>query len=420
MTKPASLPTTLGIDFGTSNSAAGLAVAGRPWLVEIEPGETTLPTAVFFEEASSNMRIGRSATRALISGEEGRFMRALKSLLGTPLLREERRIYKQKTDFIQIIAAFLNLIKTRAEAATGQTFSHALSGRPVHFHSSDPQRDAQAEVDLRECYLAAGFEDVSFLYEPEAAVRSARPQPGLGLIVDIGGGTSDFTLFEQNTESETRIICSHGLRLGGTDFDRQISVDHVMPLLGRGSAIRNTFGKDTLPAPNRIFNDLATWQMIPFLYTAETRRAAQELERQAVEGEKLARLTTVLEEELGHDLAFAVERGKISANDKSNPNPAIDLRILERGLSAPLAALQLQDSLAEMARRIAENAQETLQLSDTAPAQVDRLVLVGGSSLLGAIQGELRALFPEAEFEMRNAMTAVADGLALSAAEAFG
>ena len=412
-------PVTLGIDFGTSNSAAGLAVAGRPWLIELEPGETTLPTAVFYDEGSSNMRIGHSATRALISGDEGRFMRALKSLLGTPLLREERRIYKQKTDFIQIIAAFLRLIKARAEAATGQSFSHALSGRPVHFHSADPARDAQAEIDLRECYLAAGFADVAFLYEPEAAVRSARPKPGLGLIVDIGGGTSDFTLFEQAQNGATHILCSHGLRLGGTDFDRQLSIDHVMPLLGRGSAIRHTFGGGTLPAPSKIFNDLATWQMIPFLYTAETRRSVQELARQAAEPSKLGRLVTVLEEELGHDLAFAVERGKINANDPQHRNPVIDLRLLERGLAAPLGAGEMAQSLAEMSAQITESAAETLRRAEVSPSALDRIILVGGSSLLGAIQQRLRALCPNAELETGNAMTAVADGLALSAAEAF-
>ena len=62
-------PHILGIDFGTSNSAAGLAVAGRPWLVELEPGETTLPTAVFFDSDTKTHRIGRSANRALIEGD---------------------------------------------------------------------------------------------------------------------------------------------------------------------------------------------------------------------------------------------------------------------------------------------------------------------------------------------------------------
>ncbi len=414
-----SIPKTLGIDFGTSNSAAGLAIGDRPWLVEMEPGETTLPTAVFFEERPSRMRIGRSATRALINGDEGRFMRALKSLLGTPLLREERRIYSEKTDFIQIIARFLSEVKTRAETASHQTFTHALSGRPVHFHSSDPDRDAQAEIDLRDCYLAAGFEDVQFLYEPEAAVRSAAPAPGMGLIVDIGGGTSDFTLFEQDPAGATRILASHGLRLGGTDFDRQISIDHVMPLLGRGSQIRNAFGKDTLPAPNRLFNELATWQMIPFLYAADSRRAARELAKYAQDPQRLDRLVSVLEDELGHDLAFAVERGKIRANEPGTDVSRIDLRILERGLAAPLTTAQMQTSLARMVAAIAQSAAETLSKAEVAPARIDRLVMVGGSSLLTSIGEAFQHLCPNAEIESRNAMTAVADGLALSAAGAF-
>lgn len=424
MTATATCPNTLGIDFGTSNSAAGIAVGDRPWLVEMEPGETTLPTAVFFEPKRP-MRIGRSATRALINGDEGRFMRALKSLLGTPLLREERRINGEVTDFIQIIARFLSEVKSRAEAATHQTFTHALSGRPVHFHSNDPARDAQAEVDLRDCYLAAGFEGVRFLYEPEAAVRSARPSAGLGLIVDIGGGTSDFTLFEQDATGATRILGSHGVRLGGTDFDRQISIDHVMPLLGRGSQIRNAFGKETLPAPNRLFNDLATWQMIPFLYAADCRRAARDLAKYAVEPQKLNRLVSVLEDELGHDLAFAVERGKIQTNgvsgasEEKGADPRIDLRILERGLSAPLSPDLMQQSLAKMMTQIAESAAETLEAADVAPTRIDRLVMVGGSSLLSSLETGLRQLCPNATVENRNAMTAVADGLALSAASAF-
>ena len=260
-------PSTLGIDFGTSNSAAGIAVAGRPWLVEMEPGEQTLPTAVFFEENTCRMRIGHSAARALISGDEGRFMRTLKSLLGTPLLQEERRLGGERLSFATLIARFLAEMKRRAETATHMEFSHALSGRPVRFHSKDEERNVQAEKDLRACYLEAGFQDVLFMYEPEAALRAAAPAPGLGLIVDIGGGTSDFTAFEQQGDGRPRILASNGVRLGGTDFDRQLSIHHVMPLLGRGSPIRNSFGGGTLPAPNRLFNDLATWQMIPFLYT---------------------------------------------------------------------------------------------------------------------------------------------------------
>ncbi|MFS4583018.1 Hsp70 family protein [Phaeobacter sp. C3_T13_0] len=412
-------PNTLGIDFGTSNSAAGVAVNGRPWLIEVEAGETTLPTAVFFDPDSRRMNIGRRATRALINGNEGRFMRALKSLLGTPLMHERRRLNGEMIDFVTIIARFLAELKARAESATGQTYTHALSGRPVLFHSKDAARNAKAEVDLRACYLAAGFEDVRFMLEPEAALRSAQARPGIGLIVDIGGGTSDFTAFDQAQDGQARILASHGVRLGGTDFDRQLSIDHVMPLLGRGSAIRNSFGGGSLPAPNRLFNELATWQMIPFLYAVDSRRAAKDLARNAEEPEKLARLVSVLEDELGHDLAFAVERGKIAANQPDQSRAMIDLKILEPGLSVLLKNECLEQSLSADVAEITACAEETLKRADLTGDQVSRVVLVGGSALLAGVQHQMQQLCPRAELYTENAMTAVADGLALAADSAF-
>ncbi len=189
-----------------------------------------------------------------------------------------------------------------------------------------------------------------------------------------------------------------------------------MPLLGRGSEIRNSMGGGTLPAPQRLFNDLATWQMIPFLYTRETRRKAEDLLQHAVEPDKLARLVATLEDETGHELAFATEAGKIQAN--SQQDARIDLKVLERGLSAPLE--DMQHCLAPPVASIQACARETLAQAEIDPAAVNRLVLVGGSSLLGAVQQSLQALCPDAEVETQNAMTAVADGLALSAQAAFG
>ena len=194
-------PATLGIDFGTSNSAAGINVSGTPLLLPLEAGETTLPSAVFFDFDEKEIVFGRAAQSALVDGDEGRYMRALKSLLGTPLMRESRMLLGKRTDFIGIVGSFLAEVKRRAEAEAGRQFTHALSGRPVRFHSADDGRNAQALVDLRDCYAAAGFEDVRFMPEPEAAAlanRTALQSGDLGLIVDIGGGTSDFTLFRQD------------------------------------------------------------------------------------------------------------------------------------------------------------------------------------------------------------------------------
>ena len=84
-----------GLDFGTSNSAAAVIENGRIRRLPIEEGAETLPTAVFFPRRGA-MRIGTAAAEALIAGDEGRYMRALKSVLGTPLLHEQRLIGGQR------------------------------------------------------------------------------------------------------------------------------------------------------------------------------------------------------------------------------------------------------------------------------------------------------------------------------------
>ncbi|MEN0087129.1 MAG: Hsp70 family protein [Pseudomonadota bacterium] len=75
----------LGIDFGTSNSAAGIALAGVPHLVRVEGGETTLPTSVFYDAETKSVMFGRAANRSLIAHDDGRFMGRSKAFWAHPL-----------------------------------------------------------------------------------------------------------------------------------------------------------------------------------------------------------------------------------------------------------------------------------------------------------------------------------------------
>ena len=408
----------LGVDFGTSNSAAAVALDGKPHLFALETGQTTLPTAVFFDFETKKMLIGTAAGKALLAGDEGRYMRAFKSLLGAPLMREKRNMLGEKLDFIDIVARFLARIKAAAEAETGAHFDRALSGRPVRFHADD-DRNAQAELDLREAYARAGFIDVTFMYEPEAAAlanRDVLEQGDLGLIVDIGGGTSDFTLFRNGTDA-IDILGSFGVRLGGTDFDRMVSLETVMPLSGRGTQIKHAFGNETHTAPTTIFNDLVTWQKIPFLYAPESRRLAKDLAKYASEPEKLLRLVSVLEDETGHDIAFAVEAGKIAANGAGTG--AIDLASVERNLSVLLGEGMLEELLALMVDEMAQAALRTIKDAQVVPEDVTHLVFVGGSSLMQVTRSALAARFPQANVHHGHALTAIVDGLGLAAEQAF-
>ncbi|MBR9652938.1 Hsp70 family protein [Thalassovita aquimarina] len=405
----------LAIDFGTSNTAAGVCVNGAPYLIPLEPGEATLPTAVFLDFAARKTLYGRRAARAMIAGNDGRFMRSLKSVLGTPLAREKRQFMNEKLTLIEVIARFLQEIRIRAETATYQTYDRALSGRPVRFHSSSEERDAQALVDLTEAYHLAGFTDVAFLPEPEAAALAVGGE-GRNLIVDIGGGTSDFTLCDRQG-GETRIIASRGVRIGGTDFDKAISLSHAMPLLGYGAQIGNELGAGHHTAPRSLFRDLATWEKITFVYGAPLLRDVRRWERLAPQPDLFARLGEVLEMHLGHDVAYAVEAGKIAANGAEDGTISLDT--VERGLAVPLPRDVMQAELADFADQVASHAVQTVTDAGCDLTSVDRIVYVGGSSLMSVIRDRVEARFPNAAPETSEVFTAVVDGLTLAAETAF-
>ncbi|MBV7409854.1 Hsp70 family protein [Maritimibacter sp. DP1N21-5] len=411
---------TLAIDFGTSNSAVAVVDRGRVFRLPLEQGQDTLPTAVFFP-TGGKMKIGAPAGEALIAGEEGRYMRALKSVLGTTLFHEAKLIGGKRRTIADIVTAFLCEVKERAERMTGLTFTRVVCGRPVHFHSADPERDARAAADLAACLRAAGFVHVRFVLEPEAAAlanQGANDTEKLGLVVDIGGGTSDFTLFRTGNDGPD-ILASHGIRLGGTDFDQHLSLTHVMPLLGHGGELRREFGPGLLPMPKAIFVDLATWARIPFLYTAETRREVAHLVKYAVDRVRVERLETVLEAELGHDIAFAVERGKIAAN-KPEGAGKIALGLIEARLSAEITRASLDTALADMQVRLEDAIRDTLDLAAVTPGEVGTLVMVGGSSLMSLVEEAGRAVCPEARVARTEAFTAVIDGLALAIERRIG
>jgi len=411
------VPLTIGLDFGTSNTSAAVLRDGRPEVLQLEPGQAVLPTAIFLDYAARTTLYGSDAVAAMIEGRRGRFMRALKSILGTPLARERRTFLNERLTLLEIIARFLAEVRARAGAAIGDEVTGVVAGRPVHFHPN-AARDARAEQDLAECYAMAGFTGLRFLPEPEAAALAAGPGPAgeVGLIVDIGGGTSDFTLFRAAAQGGIDVLASHGVRIGGTDFDRALSLQHVMPLFGLGGELRNEIGPGRHDVPRAMFVELASWEKIAFIYGPDSLRAAKLMARQAVTPERLGRLVTVLEMEQGHEVAFAVEAAKIAANGGTGVG-RIDLGMVERGLAPVLTGDDLMTGLWPFAEKIGEAVGVTLSRAGLPPAAVGRVIFVGGSSLVTVIDRLLRATFPAARFETAEVFTAVVDGLALATAE---
>lgn len=156
-------PGTLGIDFGTSNSAVSWAAPdGLARLIALEGEALNMPTAVFFNSEDQCTHFGRDAVAEYLAGTEGRLMRSLKSLLGSPLLLETTEINGHAVSFHDIVAIFLAELRERASVALGDEPTRVVMGRPVHFVDDDPDRDTQAQNALEEAAYRVGFEHVSF------------------------------------------------------------------------------------------------------------------------------------------------------------------------------------------------------------------------------------------------------------------
>lgn len=411
--------TTLGIDFGTSNSAMAVRQGRSPArMIALEGEGVTLPTALFFNAEDHRTHFGRDAVGQYLAGTEGRLMRSLKSLLGSALLQDKTAVHNQLMSYQDIIGLFLRMLAKKATEALGAMPGQVIMGRPVHFVDGDPARDQQAEDSLRKAALEAGFQNVSFQFEPMAAALDYEQRithESLVLVVDIGGGTSDFTVVRLGperlalgTDRAADVLATTGVHVGGTDFDRRLSLELLMPMLG----FRH-LGPSGREVPNRVFFDLSTWHLIQWLYAPKALRDAQNLRTDYADQRLHARLMTVLNERLGHRMANTVEQAKIAASLSDAPAP-MALDWIEPALDSAVTPEGLARHLAAPLEQVVACAQECVQLAGLAPRGPDAIYLTGGSSALRPLREALRQVFPETPQVEGDLFGGVAAGLAVS------
>ncbi|GJD34793.1 Hsp70 family protein [Methylobacterium aerolatum] len=407
-----------GLDFGTSNTTLGHCGAGGPVLLPLEGEHLTVPSAIFFEPRHPP-RIGRAATAAYVAGKPGRLMRGLKSVLGTPLIDEATPLGRERLRLRDVIARYLSLVKERAEAAAGTSFDTVMHGRPVHFVDGDAEGDRRAEDTLRAIANEVGFREVAFQYEPIAAALDYERQvttEEIALIADIGGGTSDFSIVRLSPERRTRvdraadILANDGVRIGGTDFDRHLSLGTVMPLLGMGSAMK----RGDLAVPGAYYHDLATWSAINRLYDGKTLREIDDVLRNCARPDLVGRLRTTVEEERGHALAGLVEAAKIEASDEGAA--VIGLGFIEGGLAAQLDGPALAAQTDGLARAVTARIGECLAQAGLHAESIDALFLTGGSTRLPHLHAALTAALPAARTVAGDTFGSVGLGLTIAAA----
>ncbi|MDO9405384.1 MAG: Hsp70 family protein [Polaromonas sp.] len=422
---PAGRVPAVGIDFGTSNSTAGVYRGGLPALLPLEDGKVTLPSVVFFhaeEGMEGQVSYGRGALADYLSGHEGRLMRSLKSLLGTSMMDEVTEVAGQLLPFRVLLAQFIGELKHRAEQAAGQPFTQAVLGRPVFFVDGDAAADRRAEETLADIARATGLKDIAFQYEPIAAAfdyESRITREELVLVVDIGGGTSDFALVRLAPGSVAKpdrredILAAGGVHIGGTDFDKYLSLASVMPLLGLGSRM-----KSGLEMPSALFFNLATWHTINQAYTRKAWTQIGDLARASAEPDKMARLQSLVQERAGHWLAMQVEAAKIALSDA--PLTQIDLARIAPGETLPIERDGFDAAIGHLVDSIGRTVTSLLADAGVRGADVDTVFFTGGSSGVPLLRERVSALLPQSRAVEGDLFGSIGAGLALDAVRKFG
>lgn len=436
-----------GLDFGTSNSTFGTVVNNKPKLIPLEQEKLTLPSAVFFHFDLNEIFYGRAAINEYVDGEFGRLMRSLKSVLGTPLMTENTQIKAQAVPFVDILSNFLAKIKTKAEYNSQQSFEQVVLGRPIFFVDNDKQADLLAQDTLEQAALKAGFKDVLFQYEPIAAALDYEQhitQEEIALIVDIGGGTSDFSVVKISPEHADKddrvddILANGGIHIGGTDFDRKLNLATAMNELGYKSkfkeksptadfqknfSIRKSVSKESytesgpMIMPSSYYHDLATWHKIHNLYERSTIHSLKDLAYRVEHKHLIDRLINLIHHREGHRLAIDIELAKIALTTSKNTH--LDLDYIERNLHLDIHVNDLFSAVKSEINNIQRCALATVQDARLTPSQITKVFMTGGTTAIPEMQNAITALFPHTEIIKGDQFGSVGLGLSIDAQRKF-
>lgn len=419
----------LGLDFGTTNSAVALAVAGHaPRLARFPygQGETeTFRSILFFEGGGLKHRKGEGSYAGpsaiehyLESSHKGRFIQSLKAYLGDASFTGTIVGGRQRT-LEALIGLILQKLLAAATASLGPLPNRVIVGRPVHFTDARTSEDDElALTRMRTALKIAGITDPQFEFEPVAAAYAYQQsirKPETVLIADFGGGTSDFSLLSLAPNDSTQpgpieILGNDGLAFAGDVFDRAIVRHAVAPRLGQGS--HYVSGPDkVLPMPDWVYAKLERWHYLSFLKSATTIEMIERVQSTSSAPKEIAALLHLIDSDLGYELHAHVNRTKIELS--SALEAAFHFDLFPIAIDWPATRAEFNEWIQPQLDGIATTVDELLAATGIGPEAIDRVFLTGGSSFVPAVRDIFARTFGREKLAGGNELTSVATGLAL-------
>ncbi len=428
----------IGIDYGTSNTVAAVLEAdGTVRVLDLDPGipgktegdPRLLKSLLYFPERNHSY-FGKAAIDQYFDlGMEGRFLQSIKRLLPNPEFTGTS-LFGRHAGIEDLIARFLQELRKRIEKDVG-----SLAGIPIYFgrparYSQDPPREGLAVVRFRRAIELGGFDldQVTLVEEPIAAmVAGARaegasdaksPEGPITLIADLGGGTSDFTLFRRvSTTTQPEGIHTfgvHGISVAGDALDSDFFIDKLLDLFGASIRYQRPFSSNVLTMPTGLVKHLPKWHHHAFLRERATWNFILVLRKEIVDAEqkpKLENLITLVEENLGYRLHQAVEDLKLRLSHEAKTD--FGFRSYPIEIEFPVGREEFERIVEPSVDAIGKAALETCRVGKVDPKEVERLQFTGGTSKVPVIRERLASLFPNAKLLDQDTFTAVAEGLAL-------
>lgn len=416
---------SVGIDFGTTNSSLAIAEGDSIQLAAFGPGLETFRSVLFFEGNKRALAGPAAIERYLEEADDDhpsrRLIQSIKSLLASSVFTATQ-IGGRRYNAADLVTIIVRALRAEAEKRFGPLGSRIVVGRPIRFVAAETEQDDALALDrLREAFHQAGFEKISFEYEPVGAAyfyESRLDHDELILIADFGGGTSDFSLLpvgpsfrHQKRNKARKILATKGIPLAGDGFDARIVRNVVSPLLGEGSSYRSI--DKMLPVPTSLYRKLERWHHLSFLRSPDTMRMLKSILVQAEEREKLETLIDLIENDLGYHLHRAVQNTKFELSRTQTSH----FEFHHAGLSIEhsVERADFEEWIAPELDQIAEGAESVMRAANVTPAQIDRVFLTGGTSLVPAVQHIFENRFGSAKLSAGDEFTSVAKGLALCA-----
>jgi len=311
--------------------------------------------------------------------------------------------YYTVTDLVRV---YLLALKNRAEAVLGEKIDAVTLGRPVKF-SDDPILDQQAQENLRDAALGAGFQRVDFELEPVAAANfyeRTLTRPQNALVFDFGGGTLDIAIMRLGDPHDRRIYASGGIDIAGTDFDRAIIEKRLLPHFGQGSIHH-------LPEVQELIETVPDWIALPELSTPIIKNILDKAIQNGVAPVRLQTLRSLIFDDLAFSFYNQVEAAKIALSEQGATLIQIQTGTLD--LWELYTRAQFEADIAEYKEKIEVVLLETLLESGLEPEQIDAVVRTGGSSNIPLFVAMLGEIFGREKVVASDTFSSVTAGLAI-------